>query len=85
MKYKNTNEFIQAKNASKGLNTVGVLEGLAGGIAVLFGIRAIRNGAAKRGAANVMDKTLDCFAEVEFSGESSTVDTTAEEKEDGSC
>ena len=86
MKYKDTSEFIQAKNSAKGLDMTGVIEGLLGGVAVIFGIKAIRNGGAKRGAAQVMDKTLDCFAEVETGGTSnSTVDTTAEEKEDGSC
>ena len=84
MKYKDTSEFIQAKNSAKGLNATGILEGLLGGVAVIFGIKAIRNGGAKRGAAQVMDKTLDCFGEVEVGG-NSTVDTTAEEKEDGSC
>jgi hypothetical protein len=85
MKYKDTSEFIQAKNSAKGLNATGIIEGLLGGVAVIFGIKAIRNGGAKRGAAQVMDKTLDCFAEVEMGGTNSTVDTTAEEKEDGSC
>ena len=86
MKYKDTSEFIQAKNSAKGLNAAGILEGLLGGVAVVFGIKAIRNGGAKRGAAQVMDKTLDCFAEVEMGGTNNgTVDTTAEEKEESSC
>lgn len=85
MKYKETSEFINAKNNAKGLNTVGVIEGLLGGIAVIFGVKAIRNGGAKRGAAQVMDKTLDCFSDVEVGGTNGTVDTTGEEKEDGSC
>lgn len=84
MKYKDTSEFIQAKNSAKGLNATGIIEGLLGGVAVIFGIKAIRNGGAKRGAAQVMDKTLDCFAEVEMGGNNSTVDTTAEEKEENS-
>lgn len=86
MKYKDTSEFIQAKNRAKGLNATGIIEGLLGGVAVILGIKAIHKGGADRGAAQVMDKTLDCFAEVEMGGTSNgTVDTTAEEKEEGSC